>query len=73
MSILEMQIHMQEKRKKKAEKDAQRKRKLKAKEAAGKQVNRKGRVGGGFGGANNAYGVGAQELGLDGGEEDKEN
>lgn len=50
---------MQEKRKKKAEKDAKRKRKLKAKEAAGKQVNSKGRIGGGFGGANNAYGVGA--------------
>jgi len=31
MSILEMQIHMQEKRKKKAEKEAKRKRNLKAK------------------------------------------
>jgi hypothetical protein len=60
MSVLEMQIHMQEKRKKKQEREDKRKRKARAKkQAAAGAKNNAGRVGGGFGAKNNAYGVGA--------------
>lgn len=48
---------MQEKRKKKQEKEAKRLRKIRAKQQFGGA--KKGRVGGGVGGKNNAYGVGA--------------
>lgn len=72
MSILEMQIHMQEKRKKKAEKEAKRKKKAKAKameearaKLKGRDKNKAGRIGGGYGAQNNAYNVGAQQLGFD--------
>lgn len=69
MSILEMQIHMTEKRKKKAEKDAKRKKKAKAKAIEEARIKLKGRgrggVGGGMGAMNNAYNVGAQQLGID--------
>jgi hypothetical protein len=72
MSIVEMQSLMQEKRRLKQEKQAKRDKKAKAR--AMKIKNLKHRIGGGFGGANNAYGIGAQDLGVQElSEEDAEN
>jgi hypothetical protein len=63
MSILEMQIHMQNKRKQKAEKEEKRKRKARAKkQAAAGLATQAGRVGGGYGASGNAYGIGAQKV-----------
>ena len=60
MSILEMQVYMQQKRKKKEERELKRRKKQQAKESAAKQGT-VSRVGGGYGARGNGYAVGAQE------------
>lgn len=56
MSIVEMQVLMQEKRKKKLEREAKKKKKALALVAKG---NKAGRIGGGYGAANRGYAAGA--------------
>ena len=60
MSILEMQVYMQQKRKKKEERELKRRKKQQAKESAAKQGTIS-KAGGGTGARNNGYAVGAQE------------